>query len=191
MLLTRLKNSSPPLNVSASAVVPPTPMNRTLRALHPINTEGNLSAPVASNRFADVMEIRAKASTARVTPTALTMAEDLRRANPSISLEEAKRLYPSIPLDGGNAQDAGRMATGSMAAGSDGVVPTRNARVVLIEEEDNGLPIYTHPSPPLGPVRELTKNRLENPPFEDVLCVGIPVDFQLPKIPNPFRFLEL
>ena len=40
----------------------------------------------------------------------------------------------------------------------------------------------------LQPSTKLAKHRLENPPFEDVLCVGIPVDFPAPQNPQPFRF---
>ena len=73
-----------------------------------------------------------------------------------ITLEEAKRLYPSIPLDNGNGQE-GQPPGSSVAMGSGGptTTTTRSARVVLIDDENNGLPEYSHPAPPMGPVREL------------------------------------
>lgn len=136
--------------MSASAIVPPTPMNRTLRALQPVNTEHNLSAPMTRDRFVDVMNMNVSAAPAGVPRATRIMAEDLRRANPSISLQEAQRLYPSIPLDGGNAQDGGRVQTGNVAAGSDGVATAAQGTRVILVEEDNGLPVYTHPSPWAG-----------------------------------------
>eukprot|EP00434_Breviolum_minutum_P046495 symbB.v1.2.042098.t1/scaffold9238.1/size5961/1 len=105
--------------VDVSATVPPTPMNRTMRAWQ--RDEGNLSAPNAPRR----------------------------------QTNEAKRLYPSIPLDNGNGQE-GQPQGSSVAMGSGGPTTTsRSARVVLIDDENNGLPEYSHPAPPMGPVREL------------------------------------
>ena len=84
-----------------SAVVPPTPMNRTMRALqlHPVNTEGNLSAPNAPTRRANVVDVRATASSAGVSDATMQLAESLRRANPSITVDQA-RMYtrPNPPM---------------------------------------------------------------------------------------------
>ena len=87
-------------SVDASATIPPTPMNRTMRAWQ--MQEGNLSAPNAPSRRTNVPEVRALASSAGVPESVMRMANALDRANPGITLEEAKRLYPSIPLDNGN-----------------------------------------------------------------------------------------
>ena len=85
----------------------------------------------------------------------MRMANALDRANPGITLEEAKRLYPSIPLDNGNGQE-GQVQTPSVAMGSNGATAAaRSTRVILIDDESNGLPEYSHPAPPMGPVREL------------------------------------
>ena len=141
-------------NVDVSAVVPPTPMNRTMRAWQ--RDEGNLSAPNAPSRRTNVPEVRQLASSAGVPESVMRMATALDRANPVITLEEAKRLYPSIPLANGNGQE-GQPPGSSVAMGSGGptTTTTRSARVVLIDDENNGLPEYSHPAPPMGPVREL------------------------------------
>ena len=89
--------------VDVSATVPPTPMNRTMRAWQ--RDEGNLSAPNAPSRRTNVPEVRQLASSAGVPESVMRMANALDRANPVITLEEAKRLYPSIPLDNGNGQE--------------------------------------------------------------------------------------
>ena len=119
--------------VDASATVPPTPMNRTMRAWQ--MQEGNLSAPNAPSRRTNVPEVRALASSAGVPESVMRMANALDRANPGITLEEAKRLYPSIPLDNGNGQE-GQGQAPSMAMGSGGPTTTaRPTRVVLIDDE--------------------------------------------------------
>ena len=139
--------------VDVSATVPPTPMNRTMRAWQ--RDEGNLSAPNAPSRRTNVPEVRQLASSAGVPESVMRMASALDRANPMITLEEAKRLYPSIPLDNGNGQE-GQPQGSSVAMGSNGpTAAARSTRVVLIDDESNGLPEYSHPAPPTGPVREL------------------------------------
>ena len=110
-------------NVDVSATVPPTPMNRTMRAWQ--RDEGNLSAPNAPSRRTNVPDVRQLASSAGVPESVMRMASALDRANPGITLEEAKRLYPSIPLDNGNGQE-GQVQTPSVAMGSNG--PTTAAR---------------------------------------------------------------
>ena len=90
-------------NVDVSATIPPTPMNRTMRAWQ--KDEGNLSAPNAPSRRTNVPDVRQLASSAGVPESVMRMANALDRANPGITLEEAKRLYPSIPLDNGNGQE--------------------------------------------------------------------------------------
>ena len=139
--------------VDVSATVPPTPMNRTMRAWQ--RDEGNLSAPNAPSRRTNVPEVRQLASSAGVPESVMRMANSLDRANSVITLEEAKRLYPSIPLDNGNGQE-GQPQGSSVAMGSNGpTAAARSTRVVLIDDESNGLPEYSHPAPPTGPVREL------------------------------------
>ena len=139
--------------IDASATVPPTPMNRTMRAWQ--KDEGNLSAPNAPSRRTNVPDVRQLASSAGVPESVMRMANALDRANPGITLEEAKRLYPSIPLDNGNGQE-GQVQAPSVAMGSNGpTAAARSTRVVLIDDESNGLPEYSHPAPPTGPVREL------------------------------------
>ena len=140
-------------NVDVSASVPPAAMNRTMRAWQ--MQERNLSAPNAPSRRVDVPEVRTLASSAGVPSSVMRMASALDRANPGITLEEAKRLYPSIPLDNGNGQD-GHVQVPSVAMGSGGpTTAARSTRVVLVDDENNGLPEYSHPAPPTGPVREL------------------------------------
>ena len=139
--------------IDASATVPPTPMNRTMRAWQ--KDEGNLSAPNAPSRRTNVPDVRQLASSAGVPESVMRMANALDRANPGITLEEAKRLYPSIPLDNGNGQE-GQVQAPSVAMGSNGpTAAARSTRVVLLDDESNGLPEYSHPAPPMGPVREL------------------------------------
>ena len=77
------------ITTAVTGLTPP-PLNRTMRALAAVNTEGNLS-----------------------------VAEPLSRANPTISLEDARRMYPSIPLDGSG---------------------TGAGRVVLVDDVNRGLP---------------------------------------------------
>ena len=130
-------------NVDVSATVPPTPMNRTMRAWQ--RDEGNLSAPNAPSRRTNVPEVRQLASSAGVPESVMRMANALDRANPVITLEEAKRLYPSIPLDNGNGQE-GQPQGSSVAMGSNGpTAAARSTRVVLIDDESNGLPEYSPP----------------------------------------------
>lgn len=125
-------------SVNVSAVVPPTPINRTMRALqlHPVNTEGNLSAPNALTRPANVVDVRATASSAGVSDATMQLAESLRCVNPSITMDHARMLYPSISLDGGNGQDGQSQPAGgamgpSMECGSGAAAEGRPTRSVL------------------------------------------------------------
>ena len=55
------------------------------------------------------------------------------------------QIHPSIPLDG-TAPAA--PATGDKGRG-------KGKRIVLVEDQERGLPVYTHTEVPAGPVREL------------------------------------
>ena len=94
-------------SADASATVPPTPMNRTMRAWQ--MQEGNLSAPNAPSRRTNVPDVRALASSAGVPESVMQMA--------NASIYQLARSRKTLPLDGGNSQDAGRVPTASMAAG--------------------------------------------------------------------------
>ena len=140
-------------NVDVSATIPPTPMNRTMRAWQ--KDEGNLSAPNAPSRRTNVPDVRQLASSAGVPESVMRMANALDRANPGITLEEAKRLYPSIPLDKGmDKKDKFRHQVWQWGQMDQQQQPDLHG-VVLIDDESNGLPEYSHPAPPMGPVREL------------------------------------
>ena len=89
-----------------------------------------------------------QAASARVPQQTMALAAALDRANPSISLREAQRLYPSIPLDG------------TAPAPSD-KGQGKGKRIVLVEDQERGLPVYTHTEVPAGPVRELW--RIQHP----------------------------
>ena len=93
--------------VDASATVPPTPVNRTMRAWQ--MQEGNLSAPNAPSRRTNVPDVGALASSAAVPESVMRMANALDRANPGITLEEAKRLYQRFHLTMGmDKKDKGK-----------------------------------------------------------------------------------
>ena len=121
-------------NVTAQA---PPLMNRVRRSLMPVNSEVVVGTAPTPEQFTGRQTMgakAAKAASAGIPLQAMTAAEALRHVNPSLSLAEAQSRYPSIPLTG----------YGSGAG-----------RVVLIDDQDRGLPVYTHREPPAGPVREL------------------------------------
>ena len=76
-------------NVDVSATIPPTPMNRTMRAWQ--KDEGNLSAPNAPSRRTNVPDVRQLASSAGVPESVMRMANALDRANPGITLEGSEK----------------------------------------------------------------------------------------------------
>ena len=117
-------------NVSAPAS---SVMNPVRRSWMPVNSEAIGGVAPTPEQFTGRQTVRSKAASAGVPLQAMTSAEALRHVNPSISVAEARSRYPSIPTDG---------------YGSSG-------RVVLIDDQDRGLPAYTHREPPAGPVREL------------------------------------
>ena len=100
----------------------------------PVNSEVMVGTAPTPEQFTGRQTMGAKAAAAGIPLQAMTAAEALRHVNPSMSLAEAQNRYPSIPLTG----------SGSGAN-----------RVVLIDDQDRGLPVYTHREPPAGPVREL------------------------------------
>ena len=108
-------------------------MNPARRSLMPVNSEAIGGVAPTPEQFTGRQTVRSKAASAGVPLQAMTSAEALRHVNPSISIAEARNRYPSIPTDG----------------------PGRSGRVVLIDDQDRGLPVYTHREPPAGPVREL------------------------------------
>ena len=121
----------------------PMMMNRVRRSLMPVNSEAVGGVAPTPEQFTGRQAVGSKAASAGVPLQATTAAEALRHANPSISLAEARNRYPSIPLDGYGSSSS-RLASGS-----------NSSRVVLIDDNDRGLPVYTHREPPAGPVREL------------------------------------
>ena len=125
-------------NVSEPA---PTMMNRVRRSLMPVNSEAIGGVAPTPEQFTGRQAVGSKAASAGVPLQAMTSAEALRHANPSISLSEARNLYPSIPLDG----------HGGYGSSSSGVAHGSNStRVVLIDDIDRGLPVYSHREPPAG-----------------------------------------
>ena len=121
--------------VNVTAQAPPL-MNRVRRSLMPVNSE---AAPTPE-QFTGRQAMGAKAASAGIPLQAMTAAEALRQVNPSMSLAEAQRRCSSIPLSGYGSS---------------------SGRVVLVDDHDRGLPVYTHRDPPAGPVRELW--RIEHP----------------------------
>ena len=121
-------------------------MNTFRIPLEAVNSEAFIttaSAPKQHSGMQTMMGV--KAASAGVPQQPMALAAALDRANPSISLPEAQRLYPSIPLDG-TAPAA--PATGDKGRG-------KGKRIVLVEDQERGLPVYTRTEVPAGPVREL------------------------------------
>ena len=122
-----------------------TMMNRVRRSLMPVNSEAAVGVAPTPEQYTGRQRMGAKAASAGVPLQSMTAAEALRQVNPSVSLAEAQRMHPSIPLDGYGSS---------------------SGRVVLVDDYDRGLPVYTHRSPPAGPVRELW--HIEHPLNESV-----------------------
>ena len=74
-------------SVDASATVPPTPMNRTMRAWQ--MQEGNLSAPNAPSRRTNVPEVRSLASSAGVPESVMRMANATGRSEKTLSINSS------------------------------------------------------------------------------------------------------
>ena len=125
-------------------------MNRVRRALEAVNSEAFIttaSAPKQHSGMRTMMGVQA--ASAGVPQQTMAMAAALDRANPSISLREAQRLYPSIPLDG----------TAPAAPATSDKGRGKGKRIVLVEDQERGLPVYTHtevpaPEPPRSSILE-------------------------------------
>ena len=101
-------------------------MNRVRRALAAVNSEAMITTASAPRQHSGMQSMMGvKAASAGVPQQPMALAAALDRANPSISLREAQRLYPSIPLDG--TAPAGR---------------GKGKRIVLLEDQERGLPVY-------------------------------------------------
>ena len=101
-------------------------MNRVRRALAAVNTEAMITTASAPRQHSGMQTMMGvQAASARVPQQTMALAAALDRANPSISLREAQRLYPSIPLDG-------------TAPAPNDKGQGKGKRIVLVEDQSEG-----------------------------------------------------